>query len=233
MKFLQRSAAIALAAVAFGPLCGHAMPTPYGFTTGNTPFGNTAALNAAFAGQSVSGTFVYDPATPPLFPIPGGAVYDPSITSLTGSAGGNAFSDNRVITLVINELGPTGGDAVVIASDPALNSGAPAPLFNLNGFDIAGYSLVNVRLFWLEGVLGAPDFLNDGSLPATLPTFQGRLALDFNPVGSRDPNQTTSVFFNGLFVTRVPEPGVAGLLLLALAGVATVSRRRRTGPIAT
>lgn len=95
----------------------------------------------------------------------------------------------------------------------------------LNGFTIGDYTLNNVRLLWVGGVTGgAFNFLNDGGLPAELPSFQGRLIFDF--VRTDDPTNTAnapyysnSVGFGGLTVqaAAVPEadhdggrPGGAG-----------------------
>jgi hypothetical protein len=38
-----------------------------------------------------------------------------------------------------------------------------------------------VRLFWIEGMPGVGDFTANDAMPAVLPTFAGRLALDFVP----------------------------------------------------
>jgi hypothetical protein len=74
-----------------------------------------------------------------------------------------------------------------------------APPGDLVGFDIVGpigtSQLINVRMFWVETLplsdggrymtSAAPisDSLTSTDLPATLPGFGGRLALDFRPVG--------------------------------------------------
>ena len=82
----------------------------------------------------------------------------------------------------------------------------------MNGFVVDGFNLVDVRILWLEGLSGVPDFLTGDSLPAELPDFPGRLFLDFeNP---SFPGILFSVNFPNLSVTRAPtlvsvdiEPG--------------------------
>ena len=210
------------------PLSATAIPVTYSYTTDANAFGNNAALVSQFTGLSVSGTFDYDADTPPLFTAPNGnVVYDPAVTNLNGQTGSYAFNDaGPSIALVGNDTGPT-GDILLIAADPALDSGAPPALFTLSGFDVAGFTLVNVRLFWLENVLGAGDFLDGTDLLDTLPAFAGRLALDFNPTGNLDPSLTTQVFFNNLLVTPVSVPAPATLLLLAMATLPAFGLRRR------
>ena len=72
-------------------------------------------------------------------------------------------------------------------------------------FEVGGFTLVNVRMFWIEGD-NTPtlieDFLVNELLPTTLPEFEGRLALDFTPTAN--PGVRTSVFFNGLLMSTIP-----------------------------
>jgi len=82
-------------------------------------------------------------------------------------------------------------------------------------------------MFWIETLLGIGDFLDDQNLPAALPAFEGRLALDFlPPTGGSD---LAFVFFDGLFLRpeqQIPEPGILGLLAAGLAGLCFARRRK-------
>lgn len=182
----------------------------YTFSTGANPFGAAGGVIDSFASTSfVSGTFVYNPAAPQTgTSAEGAAVYgnftisgntSSSVTMLNGSVQGLSFSDIRARAVVGNEL-PSLGSTVGPVDFLTLN--AELTLFNtLVGFNIGGFTLVNVRLFWLEGQLGITDFLENQSLPAALPTFRGRLALDFVPTGTTGPvNPNHTAFFDGLIV---------------------------------
>ena len=69
------------------------------------------------------------------------------------------------------------------------------------GFEISGYTLVDVRFFLIEsGTTDGTtpeDFLDSDLLPNSVPIQRGRVALDFNPPG--DPDTTVSVFYNDAF----------------------------------
>lgn len=214
--------------VILSPLAAEALPFTYSFTTGSTTTGD-ATLAPLLDGLSVSGTFDYDPSAAAL---PSTTVYPMSIANLSGSVGSWSFSDSSGSTFVGNDTYtvplptmPPPADLLSLSADPALGSGAPAALFDLAGFDLAGYTLVNVRLFWIESfIAGTPDFLVDDNLPGTLPSFVGRLALDFTPTAT--PGQLSYVFFDGLLVAQVPEPGTLALLAMGLLGLA-IGRTRR------
>jgi len=216
-----------------------AIPITYTFTTGTTatyggPPQSNPGLAAALNGFAVTGTFAYDAEVPltASFTVPpfvgGLSAYAGAVTNLTGSVAGLGFSD------------PTGAAAVGDESyQPTIPTPPPPADFlqlavnvpgaattDFAGFSLLGYELLNVRLFWIEGVLLpelVPDFLlGTSALPEILPSFNGRLALDFGSNGTLLPNNTGVVFFDNLRVTpvSVPEPGTAlllgaGLLLLA------------------
>jgi hypothetical protein len=87
-------------------------------------------------------------------------------------------------------------------------------------------------MFWIEGDSTPeliPDFNSDQSLPGLLPTFHGRLALDFVVTG--DPTGPQSdVFFDYLSVTTtaaVPEPETYAMLLAGLGLLGFAARRRK------
>lgn len=207
--------------LALCPIAVHADPITYSFSTDNASFG-APTLFPFLDGLSVTGTFDYDADTPlssivPGGPVAGTAVYLFSTADLQGSVGAWSFSDPLGRTLVGDDTFPGPRDFLRLVADPPLGSGGT---FGLIGFDIDGFSLVNVRMTWLEGTT---DFLSDQNLPGVLPSFQGQLALDFTPTD--DPGLLSSVFFDGFTVTQVPEPATFGLLGLGLMGLA-FSRRR-------
>jgi hypothetical protein len=188
-------------------------PTTYGFSTDSAPFGS-ASLVPFFFGLSVTGKFDYDPDAaavgfvPPGFPTSGSTIYLDATSDLSGSVGPWLFSDPTGRAIVGNDKFVSGGpmpappaDFFQLRADPFLGAPVPPAAFGLNGFDIDGFTLVNVRMVWIEGELGITDFLSDQNLPAVLPSFQGRLALDFTP--TNDPGVISSVFFNGLTVAQV------------------------------
>jgi PEP-CTERM motif len=224
-----------------------AIPVTYSFTTASAsqplpPFASPPSL--ALIGLSVSGSFTYDADGAFLGGNATTSAYA-GFSSLTGTIGGYSFSDSSGLVTVQN-------DTYAPQLPPALPQPTPNDLFllsaeipnggddyDLTGFDVAGYTLVNVRLFWIEEIIGAaPDFLDSSALPSALPTFSGRLALDFvpapyTPVEGQPlptPPTLTYVFFDGLMATpvNVPEPESLPLLALGLVGVTFARRRNRT-----
>ncbi|MEE8306674.1 MAG: PEP-CTERM sorting domain-containing protein, partial [Gammaproteobacteria bacterium] len=202
------------------PLAAQAIPVSYSFTTdtarqigfpGNP---DSTLLEGLLAAFSVSGTFHYDSDGPFLVDLGAGILAGSSVyramSNLSGSVGGYSFSDPVGLGIV--------GDERFNAQNDFLGLHADGNIQNLVGFDLAGFSLTNVRLFWIETLVqSAPDFLEGQSLPGTLPNFGGRLALDFGS-GAR-------VFFENLRVQQVPEPGTLALLVVGLLGISV--RRRR------
>ena len=220
---------LALVAVLMSSMAANAVPITYGFSTGNTPFGD-AALVPFFSGFSVTGTFDYDSDTPATTIIPSGTVagstlYLNSTANLVGSVGAWSFSDPIGRTIVGNNKFQGSLDFLALNADPNINSGAPPSAFGLDGFDVGGFSLINVRMFWIQGQLGITDFLSNQDLPNPLPEFQGRLALDFTP--TNNPGQRFFVFFDGFRVKQVPEPGTLALLGIGLAGMGLARRRKK------
>lgn len=202
-----------------------AAPGPYTFATTAAPYGSPGIAEAFAEDAVVVGEFLYDPSLPASGTLGNGATrYDASVTSWAGAVQGHTFSDPRGYTAVGNNLPAQGGnDFLMLSAEPGLGTGT----HNISGFSIAGYTLVNVRLFWIQGQLGIGDFVDSDAMPATLPTFNGRLALDFVPTASPD-GPLSFVFFDGLTVTAVPEPASAALLAAGVAGLlVTVKRRRR------
>lgn len=195
--------------VALCPFAAQADPASYRFSTGTTPgVGSDPQLASLFGGLSVKGTFDYDADTPMSGEIGGGQLagsyaYNNAITNLSGSVVDAAdfpfywFSDSFANAIVGDEkytqLGqnpPPPADILNLAADPLLLTGTPRTLV---GFEIGGFTLVNVRLFWIEDTLDAPDFLVNQDLPAKLPTFKATLSLDFTLTDN--PGALFNVFF--------------------------------------
>jgi hypothetical protein len=231
-----RAAGLAVTLVlAVGLNVATAAPVTYSFSTGANPFASSfpylSPLAGVFStGDFVSGTFTYDAAAPVSFPGPAGStIYDAAsggFTALSGSVAGLNFSDISGVISVGNDLPISGFPA---ADNIVLHASDSPDVRNITGFSISGFTLVDVRMFWIEGLLGITDFLTDQSLPLELPAFEGRLALDFRPTDNLSGPVTDFVFFDGLHVQPLaaPVPAPASLLLFApgLAGLAAVRRR--------
>jgi hypothetical protein len=192
---------------------------PFSFSGGNAPVFEATSF--------VTGEIDYDAAAPQTAPAPGGLfVHLFGTGNLAATVQGFDIFDPFGAALVGDEqtlTRPPGfdtADLLVLTAEPQL---LPTDIV---GFELNGFRLVNVRLFWLEGLLGAPDFLSSSTLPATLPTFSGRLALDFVPATG---GPVGFAFFDDLrvrpLVVPTPEPGSLLLLGLGLAGLGLARRR--------
>jgi hypothetical protein len=176
-------------------------PVTYEYTT--DPLGFLSGCPACnFVGQPVSGRFIYDPETPlTSLPPSGFFIYLGGISDWSGTVDSFSFSDDLGLAVVGDNVVTDGRDLLMFT-----------PGLFLNGFVVDGFTLVNVRMQWLEGLPGVPDFLMGDSLPAELPDIPGRLLLDFeNP---SYPGTLFSVNFPNLRVMRAPtlvtvdiEPG--------------------------
>jgi len=189
-----------------------AVPDPiavvsYGFVTGPLASGRDETLQALFAGMLVSGTFDYDASLAATDVTDrsldeDALIYAGSISNVAGSANGLDFSAPDGDTVVGNELYRQGfGDILSVESAEA----------DFAGFEVNGYTLVRVRLFWIEGVRGGTDdfgrpldFLPGDELPVALPDFEGRLALDFTSTSNEGGTVSSTLFFDGLFASPAP-----------------------------
>ena len=172
----------------------------YDFTTSATAASPAEpVLEALFTGVSVSGSFRYANWVPPIDVLPGpilagAAAYFEAMQDLTGSVNGMNFADALGIAVVGNDR---------FALDPLPTDFMSLGAGNLDtGFDTSGYTLRNVRWFWIETDTTPDDFLSSDLLPAALPGITGRLALDFEL--SSDPQVRATVFFEDLIVTLSP-----------------------------
>lgn len=231
-----------------------AAPVAYSFSTATSAFGGPFTPGGPFPSPAlfdggVSGTFTYDSAALLAQVNPDGTSsyrgftpssvtgFASSLSSLSGTVASHAFSDISGSTQVGNDNfimsgSSTGVDIFQFLFDPGLTSTSPK---NFTGFEIGGFTLYRVRMFWIEtqatpGVI--PDFLHDQSLLAAPPSFSGRLALDFHQTGNT--NALSAVFFDGLQVhaaALVPEPETSALLLagFGLLGLGTRRRKKSSG----
>lgn len=212
-----------------------AVPMKYEFSTGAVlsaqNFGvqgdpNNQALRDVFVNSTVTGSFTYDsesPVTSVVTNVLGTqALYDGAVTSLTGSVAGFAFSDASGSVQVGDELNINGS-----AHDVFQLSGSGS---DFTGFDTLGLTLLNARLFWIEGnptTSGGtlPDFLSGNGLPSPLPNLIGLFGFSFAATGSTALAAT--VTFQELRVqpVAVPEPATSSLLLAAAMAVVGLRRR--------
>ena len=228
-------------------------PVTYSFSTGANSFGGPSGSPASVpfsnpfsSSTTVSGTFIYDANATfnSAASSPNGAVYGSysttsstvsSFNSLVGSVAGMTFADTRGVTIVGNDRSGIGGfpgsiDYLGLWSDnPTPNSTSPD---NFTGFAIWNFTLINVRFFWAETQSTPtliPDFLNSENMPLMLPTFAGRLGLDFIQTGTNPSAQHAFVFFDGLTVVAmnpVSEPGTYSMILMGFVAAGFVARRR-------
>jgi hypothetical protein len=172
----------------------------YDFTTSATAFSpQDPALEAAFAGATVTGSFSYANWVAPIGVVtapslPGSALYQGSMLDMTGSVGGMIFTDPFGFSVVGNDrFLPNLTDFLSVAAGSIFGT----------TFEVSGYTLTNVRMFWIEDDTTPNDFLQSDLLPAALPDgLIGRVALEF--ALTSDPNITASVFFQDFNVTLSP-----------------------------
>ena len=206
----------------------------YSFDTSTNPWSGNADLLALFDSSShVSGTFIYDNQAPSTF-TGKHTIYDGSIADLTGTVDGNNFSDTTGgITMGNETYDPDGTPRDFLQLYPG--TGPPVPGNISNGFIIGDYTLIKVRMFWIEDMLGVPDFLDNHDLLPTLPTYNSRLALDF--VETANPSGPVYyVYFEDLSVqwtsdlppssTKVPVHNGLWLIPSILGGLYLLRRKK-------
>jgi hypothetical protein len=241
---LRLRRAVIAASVSLGfATYAYAVPVNYQFTTGpvtgvSTFLGPNQAALDALSGLSVTGTFTYDSDVPQSGTTNGPIVFGQSdyagaLSNFSASVGGFTVTAPSGVGSVANEG----------YSNPVLPGGSDFFQIGLaqpvSGFTLGAVNLVAVgtRLFWIENSTGNTlDFLNDNSLPTTLPTSTGRLAVDFLPVNATpgDFSGLNFAFFENLQVTAapvsVPEPSAWALLALSSVALLIVAPRRRARP---
>ncbi len=167
-----------------------------------TASGSDPTLVSLLTGLSPMGTLIYDNSVAQTGTAPerssstGAASYFGSLTNLVGSVNGMSFSDPIGRIRVGDErFEPTGlTDAVILSADTRRR-------VDLVGFEIGGYVLTNVRMFWIEGRgNGIPDFLSSQALPTVLPSFEGLISFAF--ALRTDPNIRVNVSFERFRVLR-------------------------------
>jgi hypothetical protein len=241
-------------AVAFASAPAMAAPVSYSFVTSNGPLGSPEISGLLGSSAYVVGTFKYDASAPATgtaleygygSAVAYGRPYF-SYFDISGSVSGLNFSDPWGSSVVGNDMTdypgrPAGQDWLGLNADRGPNAGAnvrdPSAPYDFRGFSIGGYTLVNMRMFWFEGINGLPDFLTTTALPAELPKLHARLALDFvrtdDPTNlANAPYYSNGVFFDGIQVTPVPEPETYAMMLAGLGLLGVAARRRKQKSVA-
>jgi hypothetical protein len=236
---LRHAVIVATASLGFAT-SAHALPVNYQFTTGpvtavSSFLGPNQAAFDLLNGLSVTGTFTYDSDTllsgstngPIVF---GQSDYAGALSNFSASLGGFGITAPTGIASVANEgfANPAPNPSTDFLQVGLMQ---PVSAFTLSGVNLRA---VGTRLFWIENSTGNTlDFLNDNSLPTTLPTSTGRLAIDFLPVDAA-PNDFSGLnfaFFDNLQVTAapvsVPEPNTGPLVALSFIGLLIAAARRR------
>lgn len=247
-------AAVTIVAVQALASAAFAQPVSYSFSTGTVlSFGGstpvTGPLNAEataiagmLSGTSVSGSFMYDSSALAISPpnADGSISYRGStpesvtgfatvLSGLSATVGGFSFTDISGLATVGNGTQPGGSDIFQLSFDP-FGTGST---HNITPFAIGGYTLWNMRMFWIEGQMVpelVPDLFDDQSLPSAPPSIHGRLALDFKTTGEASGTTQFHVFYDGLSVaptTPIPEPETYALLLAGLGLLGFEAWRRK------
>lgn len=250
MKNPRSIAALLAIAIAAGSTAAEATQITYDFTTANIT--QKVGVATGFSPlASATGWFVYDTEAPYMGQGNAGtaSVYQGIISEFHASIfdpiGNKTYTlyDQRGIGAVANDLfntaDPTqpGGFRPVVGQDLIELYVGPS-YGNWDGFSLNGSNVRYAILTWGESppppanqpppTFLIPDFLNDESIPPSLPTFDGSFLVSFGP------DLTTSTGFAGfnhLKVTArpVPEPATAFLFALGALGMvaANPGRKRR------
>jgi hypothetical protein len=216
-----------------------AVPITYEFSTGpvlgalnvgviGDP--NNQALLDVFANSTVTGSFVYDSESPVTSvvtnPLGTQYLYDGAVTALTGSVAGFTFGDASGRIQVGDELNINGAPRDILQ----ISGAAP----DFTGFDLGtlGLTLLNARLFWIEGnptTNGGTlsDFLSGNGLPSPLPDLTGLFAFSFAATGSTTLASTVTFRELQIRPVAVPEPVTLSLLVSGIVALASFRRRTR------
>jgi hypothetical protein len=256
MKSSKFRLSVALLVLLSCAAASFAQPVAYSFTTSQAPAPDVypwidpSDTRYLLAGTTVSGTFLYDAfasydgqsqdfQTTPGLSVYAGIYGSAPVLDLSGTVGGYSFADPRGLVALSNDKNFSdygSNDFLTLQADAGAKDGESGFRYDqprsLIGFTVGAYTLIDVRLFWIETFTGqSVDFLSSSQLPGQLPTLSGRLALDF--IRTDDPYNTANVniysntvFFDGLLVSAVPEPETYALMLAGLGLVGVVARRR-------
>jgi len=184
----------------------------YNFSTESNPSGSPEVVSLFDSSSFVSGTFTYDNETAATGTASAGhTVYGGATSNLVGSVDGMNFSDPEGFIAVGNDT--FSREYITEPAVDFLQIGAEPPHLedpgtrDISGFVIGDYTLINVRMFWIEELLDITDFLENQDLLAVLPDLEGRLALDFVHTNLPD-GPVYCVFFDGLHVQPGTQPPI-------------------------
>lgn len=195
-----------------------AAPITFEFT-GSVDLVNSNLAPTFSSGQSISGSYTFESATPNQASTVGSY---PALTSFEIDVGGYVATSTSGKISVFNDFGINGTDSYQVSTRPLSGSGDPD---TLSGADVNGLSLFSVTMV-LQSSTGTA--LNNFDLPVTPPNLadfdQVFVNLGFNLI----PNglATVRLSLDSLTLANVSQPVPApSMMLVGLMLVATLRKK--------